>query len=120
MIRRPPRSTLFPYTTLFRSRQLRLTLPHRLRARPALGLRPPHGDLGDDRARGLHAAARRARDPAARLHVSHPELGHHRERDRLTLAERGLADGVVRMAGGWRRAAGWGSTLKSPPAAPWP
>src|SRR3712207_8615548 len=24
MIRRPPRSTLFPYTTLFRSRQLRL------------------------------------------------------------------------------------------------
>src|SRR3712207_8642641 len=32
MIRRPPRSTLFPYTTLFRSR---------LRGRP---LRPPHGD----------------------------------------------------------------------------
>src|SRR3712207_6990744 len=25
MIRRPPRSTLFPYTTLFRSRQIRLT-----------------------------------------------------------------------------------------------
>src|SRR5436309_12634108 len=43
MIRRPPRSTLFPYTTLFRShlvdhvlprvplRQWVLTLPHRLR-----------------------------------------------------------------------------------------
>src|SRR6266481_6804256 len=27
MIRRPPRSTLFPYTTLFRSRRLALTFP---------------------------------------------------------------------------------------------
>src|SRR5260370_30183644 len=36
MIRRPPRSTLFPYTTLFRSRRLRLhpqTVPAR-RGRP--------------------------------------------------------------------------------------
>src|SRR3712207_6610366 len=30
MIRRPPRSTLFPYTTLFRSRAARPLLPHRL------------------------------------------------------------------------------------------
>src|SRR2546430_10379692 len=43
MIRRPPRSTLFPYTTLFRSRSLR----HRAaaaargrRTRPAFGLLP--------------------------------------------------------------------------------
>src|SRR2546427_6930119 len=28
MIRRPPRSTLFPYTTLFRSPPLRTDLPH--------------------------------------------------------------------------------------------
>src|SRR5687767_15317876 len=36
MIRRPPRSTLFPYTTLFRSRgkALRLGPRRRLRARP--------------------------------------------------------------------------------------
>src|SRR2546427_8100241 len=27
MIRRPPRSTLFPYTTLFRSHRCRVTLP---------------------------------------------------------------------------------------------
>src|SRR3712207_9339799 len=35
MIRRPPRSTLFPYTTLFRSSQsiLQLTAPDRLRGR---------------------------------------------------------------------------------------
>src|SRR3712207_8799819 len=32
MIRRPPRSTLFPYTTLFRSGYLCRTFPHRLRA----------------------------------------------------------------------------------------
>src|SRR5947208_4342915 len=29
MLRRPPRSTLFPYTTLFRSRHLRLRLDRR-------------------------------------------------------------------------------------------
>src|SRR3712207_7909131 len=28
MIRRPPRSTLFPYTTLFRSRERHQTVPH--------------------------------------------------------------------------------------------
>src|SRR5689334_23798642 len=28
MIRRPPRSTLFPYTTLFRSLEAHLALPH--------------------------------------------------------------------------------------------
>src|SRR3712207_7515722 len=37
MIRRPPRSTLFPYTTLFRSRRLEaLEQPERLECRDAL------------------------------------------------------------------------------------
>src|SRR6266480_5922978 len=37
MIRRPPRSTLFPYTTLFRSRPERPVLdPHLDRQRPAV------------------------------------------------------------------------------------
>src|SRR5258708_23102572 len=35
MIRRPPRSTLFPYTTLFRSRRPRGRGHHRLRSRAA-------------------------------------------------------------------------------------
>src|SRR2546430_13584808 len=53
MIRRPPRSTLFPYTTLFRSpRNARLLrADHRLRRHqdPALDLREvPARDLGDD------------------------------------------------------------------------
>src|SRR5258707_9869227 len=34
MIRRPPRSTLFPYTTLFRSSRSRLLLVHLALARP--------------------------------------------------------------------------------------
>src|SRR2546421_4473489 len=46
MIRRPPRSTLFPYTTLFRSRVPRLAnTPHADRAdRGADQVRQPHRD----------------------------------------------------------------------------
>src|SRR2546427_3872489 len=39
MIRRPPRSTLFPYTTLFRSRLELLQAPQN-RSAPARGIRP--------------------------------------------------------------------------------
>src|SRR5256885_15827754 len=45
MIRRPPRSTLFPYTTLFRSVRL-LQLPHRTSSFP----RPQSVDLPEDSA----------------------------------------------------------------------
>src|SRR2546422_3374074 len=44
MIRRPPRSTLFPYTTLFRSR--RGAAPGRVRARNAPVRYPPGGRPG--------------------------------------------------------------------------
>src|SRR2546425_12862252 len=45
MIRRPPRSTLFPYTTLFRSQSGRPAARHVLqeRRRPAAVRRLPHG-----------------------------------------------------------------------------
>src|SRR3712207_8687943 len=61
MIRRPPRSTLFPYTTLFRSARLRpLRRPHR--AQEAAG------DLAaDDGRRDL-----RHRPPADLRHRGHP------------------------------------------------
>src|SRR5437660_5765651 len=56
LIRRPPRSTLFPYTTLFRSRTTRHRAQHqvvrlRLRQRAAAFGRPgePGGVHGDDR-----------------------------------------------------------------------
>src|SRR5256885_12953112 len=42
MIRRPPRSTLFPYTTLFRSPARAAARPRRGRIRPA----PPPGRRG--------------------------------------------------------------------------
>src|SRR3712207_7656283 len=48
MIRRPPRSTLFPYTTLFRSPHVpRVPAPevaHRVAVLP-VPLRPPHGEV---------------------------------------------------------------------------
>src|SRR3712207_8348922 len=51
MIRRPPRSTLFPYTTLFRSRHPRDRLRERARAGAAVPLdrRADGGDRGGDR-----------------------------------------------------------------------
>src|SRR2546421_8971223 len=63
MIRRPPRSTLFPYTTLFRS-------PHGERDDFAL-LRPPRGEPGrplpaDGRDRGSGGRRRRGGRRAAR------------------------------------------------------
>src|SRR3712207_9584567 len=64
MIRRPPRSTLFPYTTLFRSSQRSLLERGMERADPALaGLAPAlrrqviHGDAND-----LNVLARRGPD----------------------------------------------------------
>src|SRR5688572_32623347 len=45
MIRRPPRSTLFPYTTLFRSRRPRRSSPRRCSATTATATprsRPPY------------------------------------------------------------------------------
>src|SRR5689334_24175265 len=55
MLRRPPRSTLFPYTTLFRSRVAGGGLPARE------GARRRH--LGDGAATGQGAARRRLASP---------------------------------------------------------
>src|SRR5256885_13227140 len=48
MIRRPPRSTLFPYTTLFRSHQVRPLVPEVPVAddRDLIGVRGPDGEPG--------------------------------------------------------------------------
>src|SRR3712207_8753379 len=68
MIRRPPRSTLFPYTTLFRSD------PRRRRPRqPRLRMRLPRGG-GEDPARGGASPPRRPVDGGGR--------GRLRRRDR--------------------------------------
>src|SRR3712207_6944299 len=60
MIRRPPRSTLFPYTTLFRS-------PARARALPRRATGPPGRDpQGARRTAGAGAEAARRPSRAAR------------------------------------------------------
>src|SRR2546422_11502791 len=55
MIRRPPRSTLFPYTTLFRSIGPGRQRPGGAVGVDALGLRPTHRVAGAD----LHSRDRR-------------------------------------------------------------
>src|SRR2546428_5791446 len=84
MIRRPPRSTLFPYTTLFRSLQP---------GRAALALRDGAGhsqaargarDADRTRARGVEARGRRAHHLAlafgdrksTRLNSSHDQISY--------------------------------------------
>src|SRR3712207_7195283 len=56
MIRRPPRSTLFPYTTLFRSTRGTGWSPARRRRRP-----PPRTRTGSRRRRTAGSAAARSR-----------------------------------------------------------
>src|SRR2546428_9663905 len=71
MIRRPPRSTLFPYTTLFRSLEVRDDLSLR-----ADGQRPdrvfPLLQLADQGVVGLHALDRKS----TRLNSSHDQISY--------------------------------------------
>src|SRR2546426_6984450 len=74
MIRRPPRSTLFPYTTLFRSR--RLPGPRRVEGRAAVTGRIGHGaDNGNRVAPAVVGRRRRIKRPgdrkSTRLNSSH-------------------------------------------------
>src|SRR3712207_7174233 len=68
MIRRPPRSTLFPYTTLFRSAQTANST--------AADMQGPPGEIGVVlRRSGGHARAdgRQPRDPGVPFATPHPE-----------------------------------------------
>src|SRR5258708_9061237 len=76
MIRRPPRSTLFPYTTLFRS-------PPRPRAarRPVGGDPHPGAWMSKDPAAGAHASSGSSLSPAedrksTRLNSSHQIISY--------------------------------------------
>src|SRR2546422_4901382 len=62
MIRRPPRSTLFPYTTLFRSRAEGGVQDDEILARHGGGRLPPRRDPLPHRAR-RHVERERAGDP---------------------------------------------------------
>src|SRR3989449_6951471 len=71
MIRRPPRSTLFPYTTLFRSR------PVRRGAQPPAGVDP----RGGRDARAGRAARRRPAGPAIDDDDAHVRSSRRGRRD---------------------------------------
>src|SRR5687768_17955944 len=86
MLRRPPRSTLFPYTTLFRSRRHQPLLrgPHAMgagsrgqegRARGRALPRAGGGAGGDDLGRPVHAESRRDRK-STRLNSSHGYISY--------------------------------------------
>src|SRR2546429_7249014 len=68
MIRRPPRSTLFPYTTLFRSR---LVLHRSVVDRHLLAVREVHGDrpLGPGREQVLERSEEHTSELQSRLHL---------------------------------------------------
>src|SRR2546430_3910524 len=71
MIRRPPRSTLFPYTTLFRSRQLlKLCSP---RNRGECCALENDREYGSQRRRVLHVGRDRK---STRLNSSHSQLSY--------------------------------------------
>src|SRR5437899_5320374 len=56
MIRRPPRSTLFPYTTLFRSRSTRVGPPPWPTTSSATRMRPPRGATTDRKSTRLNSS----------------------------------------------------------------
>src|SRR2546427_1331448 len=78
MIRRPPRSTLFPYTTLFRSVHAYLNALHlRLRAHPEGPLDPP--EVLECQPKGRRAGVPRlgkADRKSTRLNSSHSQISY--------------------------------------------
>src|SRR2546422_5539116 len=77
MIRRPPRSTLFPYTTLFRSRREEIELPADLGAAPAQALDARKQCRRESRPVGLHRRGVDAQDrESTRLNSSHGYISY--------------------------------------------
>src|SRR3712207_7433142 len=66
MIRRPPRSTLFPYTTLFRSQQVAALAPRTLRKEDAMRVQPRRMKLHELHIFERHAGPVRGGEPIAR------------------------------------------------------
>src|SRR2546427_4882897 len=100
MIRRPPRSTLFPYTTPFRSREKILLFPRRD------GLLPVPGTLGRWHGGETAFRLRRDRESAALRPEVHVSAGRPRDR------------GKRRHRGSDRRGRPWGSEKPTPAPPP--
>src|SRR2546426_12388214 len=92
MIRRPPRSTLFPYTTLFRSGIDHRPIIHTARRAPPAA----QGDHGGDRPRPPHPFATFIRYPSLRAAPAILPPGSGTPRDKVDLDPG--AEGERRMA----------------------
>src|SRR2546425_7913224 len=93
MIRRPPRSTLFPYTTLFRSVDGHAHTPPMQPGRPEQGLEDPVlGGLVERRVRALHDRDRRGLNPPRRI-----DDGRQEDRKSTRLNSQSLAYLVCRL-----------------------
>src|SRR5256886_12067115 len=103
MIRRPPRSTLFPYTTLFRSE-----LPLRAPPTPAS---PPH--VGLARFVAVHEDERLAQAAAEGVAAWLRRANTERLGGALTVLGRAPCP-IMRLKGRWR----WHVLIKSPEARP--
>src|SRR2546426_11229594 len=116
MIRRPPRSTLFPYTTLFRSPAQRRNGRFRDRAGEAQPVRPGAGGGERDRGGKTHAVgddalnrARSAREPVARARLPrrlphpHGRVSGDQQRDRSGDAARRCGGGPAPASPGAAR-----------------
>src|SRR3712207_8287598 len=76
MIRRPPRSTLFPYTTLFRSGRERAAEPGRWREHPERHV-TGHCGVSSTRASPGHVLPQRDADrKSTRLNSSHANISY--------------------------------------------
>src|SRR2546429_2085310 len=102
MIRRPPRSTLFPYTTLFRSPRARLREAGHVRARPARGRGDPAEDRKSTRLNSSHGyisyavfclKKKKTRGPAIIARLASRHWGASRAERKATRAESPSARG---------------------------
>src|SRR3712207_7353142 len=82
MIRRPPRSTLFPYTTLFRSTQCTLLLDVEASVSPGSDSIVPESSISGVRGESSHHAREQQQSPHAsdrkstRLNSSHANISY--------------------------------------------
>src|SRR2546430_5006447 len=88
MIRRPPRSTLFPYTTLFRSRRRGA----QDRSPGCTAEAPVHGA-----ARAREGPVRAARGPGARVLRGYRHRAHHRRSEEHTSELQSQSNLVCRL-----------------------
>src|SRR2546430_1450328 len=76
MIRRPPRSTLFPYTTLFRSQDAALRLAPQPEQDEVVARQESVDELRDDRILVPHDAREQGDRKSTRLNSSHSQISY--------------------------------------------